>query len=216
MSRLVICDLDGTLVDSFADIERSIIRALEAVDIEPSPELLSLCRKGVSLEYYFGVATGAAPADEPARLQVFVDTYRDNYFTDEFASAAYPSVPHTLTWLRERHPDIRLAVATTKRTDMAEVVVERCGLTGLFDLVQGSDGLPKKPDPTLLRVVADKLDAPLATAMMLGDTDKDVLAAKAAGCTAVAVSYGGWTREEMMGLDPDHLLDDFAELRSLL
>jgi len=216
--QLVIFDLDGTLVDSFADIERSIVCALTAIDVEPTPALLTLCRKGVSLEYSFGVATGCEPSEPAsrARLRTFVDTYRDNYFADEFASTAYASVPATLAWLRDTHSHIRLAVATTKRTDMARVVVDRCGLSGLFDLVQGSDGLPKKPDPALLRVVAGELDVPMQAAMMLGDTDKDVLAAKAAGCTAVAVSYGGWTRDEMLTLDPDHLLDDLAELRALI
>ncbi len=215
---LVICDLDGTLVDSFADIRRSIIIALEAIGVTPTDDLLELCRKGVSLELFYTAATGldAAEPEQRKRVATFVDGYRNSYFSDDFASRAYDAVPDTLAWLRAEHPHIKLAVATTKRTDMARVVVDRCGLAGMFDLVQGSDDLPKKPDPTLLRVVATKLDTAVERAMMLGDTDKDVLAAKAAPCVAVAVSYGGWTRDEMQTLAPDHLIDDFAELRDLL
>jgi len=214
--HLVICDLDGTLVDSFGDIRRSIITALAAIDVTPTDELLDWVRKGISLELYFEKATGNARSSEPDRLKTFVDTYRDSYFTADFASEAYESVPDTLAFVRKQYPQLRVAVATTKRTDMARVVVDRCGLDEFFDLVQGSDNIRKKPNPDLLQLVAEKLDVPVTGAMMLGDTDKDVLAAKAAGCVSVAVTYGGWTRAEMLTLDPDHLVDDFSELRQLL
>jgi len=111
---------------------------------------------------------------------------------------------------------VRLAVATTKRTDMARAVTDRVGLTSLVDLVQGSDGLPKKPDPALLALVAERTGCALANSLMVGDTDGDVLAARAAGCASVAVTYGGWSRAELAPLAPDHLIDSFAELRELV
>ena len=51
---------------------------------------------------------------------------------------------------------------------------------------------------------------------MVGDTDRDVGAARAAGCVACAVTYGGWTREELAALEPDHLLERFADLLDVL
>jgi phosphoglycolate phosphatase len=215
---LLIFDLDGTLVDSFADIRRGILEALAAIDVEPNDRLMGWVRRGIGLEQYYCEATGAAPGD-PAhaeRLRLFIDTYRGCYFRDDVPIVVYEGVSATLERLRAALPDTRLAVATSKRTDMAREVVARGGLTSYFDAVLGSEAIPKKPDPTLLLQVAEAVGVSASEAWMIGDTDKDVLAARAAGCVDVAVTYGGWTRAEMAALEPSHLLDDFADLADLV
>ena len=217
MTELLIADLDGTLVDSFADIRRAIIVALDAIDVEPTEQLLGLCRRGVSLELWYEHAKGRPTTDaELADVERFVQAYRDYYLAHQDHTTAYDGVADTLFGLRASRPDLRLAIATTKRTDMAREVANRCGILGAFDFVRGSDDLPQKPHPALLHAVAAHLSIPIDRAVMVGDTDKDVLAAKRAGCRSIAVSYGGWTRDELAALDPDHVIDSFAELIDLL
>jgi len=215
---LLLLDLDGTLVDSFADIRAGIEHALQRIDVDPTEALLALSRRGVALEVFYQRATGRDPSadDEQGRLQRFVDAYRSYYVAHQENTRPFAGVRETLEWLRAERPALRLAVATTKRTDMARAVTDQAGLTPLFDLVQGSDGLPKKPDPALLAMIAERTGVGLERTVMVGDTDGDILAARAAGCRSVAVTYGGWTRLELGRLGPDHLIDRFSELRTLL
>ncbi len=211
-------DLDGTLVDSFADIRAGIAHALECIGVPATDDLLALSRRGVALEVFYQRATGkpASAAAEQARLERFVDAYRSHYVAHQEKTKPFEGVVETLEWLRTQRPTLRLAVATTKRTDMAQAVTDQMGLSPLFDLVQGSDGLPKKPNPALLALIAERTAIGLERAAMVGDTDGDVLAARAAGCRSIAVTYGGWTRAELEPLRPDHFIDRFRELRSLL
>jgi phosphoglycolate phosphatase len=207
---LLICDLDGTLVDSFGDIRAGVSAALRAIDRSPDDDILALCGRGIGLELFYTRATGQrADGDEFAR---FVTVYRDSY---PGQGRAYRGVAATLRALRREFRDLRCAVATAKRTEVARKVVESCALAEYFDVVRGSDGLPAKPDPAILRDVAACLGRPVEGAIVVGDTDRDVLAARAAGCVAVAVTYGGWTRAELEALaprEPDHLIDGFEAL----
>lgn len=107
------------------------------------------------------------------------------------------------------------AIATTKHSAVARRVVDAAGLGGFFDVVRGSDGLPHKPDPAVLHDIARAVGRPLDGTIVVGDTDRDVLLARAAGCVAVAVTYGGWNRAALAALEPDHLIDRFEELREV-
>lgn len=222
MTRLLILDLDGTLVDSFAVIEHGIATALRAIDVEPSAELRAMCRRGWSLQAFYLRAVGRDPDGdgERARFGAFVDSYRATYAEVQGESRPFPGVVDTLAAVRAARPDLRVAVATAKRTDMAEAVVGCCGLAGYVDAVAGCDGLPSKPDPAVLRRAAERAGAELPGALMVGDTDHDVGAARAAGIRSCAVTYGGWSRAELEALPPDrmphHIIDRFAELVDVL
>jgi len=215
---LLIIDLDGTLVDSFGDIERSLRSALGLLGVAATDEIVALAGRGTPLEGYYRAAFSADPLadDQAERFARFVAAYRDEYNRIQGPARVYPGVAETLATLRRDRPDLRLAVGTSKRSDVARVVIERARLGGYFDLVQGSDDLPKKPDPALLLLIARTLDLPLDRVAMIGDTQADVGAAKAAGCLAVAVTYGGQPRHELEALEPDHLIDRFSQLLDLV
>jgi phosphoglycolate phosphatase len=214
-AELLLCDLDGTLVDSFEDIRAGIIVALRAIDVEPTDPLLALCRQGVALEGFYQRATGVAPVgDQAPRYQRFVDAYLTAYAAGPSRARVYEGVPETLAALRRR--SLPIAVATSKRTHMARAVLDRAHLTRLVDVICGSEDLPKKPDPAVLRRAAARAGRPLGAAVMVGDTDKDVGAARTAGCYAVAVTYGGGTAAELGAAGPDRTIDAFAELLDLL
>ena len=216
--ELLIVDLDGTLVDSFDDIERGMAVALDTIGVPATAELLALSRRGVSLEVYYQRATArdAADLDQRARFTAFVDAYVAHHTTHPHSARAYDGVADTLAEFKRREPGLRVAVGTNKRTDLARGVVARAGLARFFDLVQGSEDMARKPDPALLLLIARRLDADIGRALMVGDSDADVLAAQRAGCMAVAVTYGGWPRHEIAALRPHRLIDRFAELLDIV
>ncbi len=214
---LLIVDLDGTLVDSLPDVRHGVIAALEAIGVAPTDALMDLTRRGVGLEIFYRRAVGADPfdLDHVDRFETFVTAYRAAYATSPHPTRAFDGVADTLAELRRRHPDLRISVATAKREVMAEAVLDEVGLRDLVHNVSGSDGLPHKPDPAVLHRAAAAVDRDARGAVMVGDTDRDVGAARAAGCVPCAVTYGGWTRQELESLGDagaDHLLDRFADL----
>jgi len=216
--ELLIVDLDGTLVDTFEDIQQGMAVALDAIGVPATAELLALSRRGVSLEVYYqhALARDATDLAERERFTAFVNAYVAYYETHPHSARVYDGVADTLSEIKRRRPDLRMAVGTNKRTDLAQDVLARAGLARFFDLVQGSETVAKKPDPAMLLLIARRLEADVGRALMAGDSGADVLAAQRAGCTAVAVTYGGWPRHELEALRPDRLIDRFSELLGLV
>lgn len=221
MSRypLILLDLDGTLVDSFADIAAGVRAACAHIGVSAADDLLALVRRGAPLEEIYELAVGAAVAGDP-RFTAFAGAYRAHYFEGQgclSSTVVFPGVRETLAALRALAPSPPvLAVATTKRTETARRVLDGVGLLPLFDEVVGADGLAPKPDPATLVEAARRVGVDVRRAIMVGDTDRDVLAARRAGCAAAAVTYGGLAREELAACAPDHLLDRFEELLAVV
>jgi phosphoglycolate phosphatase len=213
---LVLLDLDGTLVDSFADIAAGIRAACAGAGLAADDDVLALARRGVPLEDFYRPASGLEPQGEG--FARFADAYRAWYLPGCLSTTApYPGVRETLERIRTWRPRPRLAVATTKRTETARRVLEGTGLLPLLDAVVGSDGLPPKPDPAVLHAAAAAAGGgDVRLALMVGDTDRDIVAARRAGCAVAAVTYGGLPAEELARLAPDHLLAAFTELLQVL
>ena len=216
---LVLFDLDGTLVDSFADIVAGVRAACSALGAHADDRVLAMASRGNPLEDFFRAALGVdpeVPAERP-RFARFAAAYREHYLPGCCATTLpYPGIADLLAWLRARTPAPRIGVATTKRTETARRVLAGTGLLPLIDHVSGCDGLPVKPDPAVLRKVAAEAGIPVERAVMVGDTDRDVLAARAARCAAIAVSWGGFSHAELLALAPDHIVDHAADLAALL
>lgn len=208
--RLVMLDLDGTLVDSFRDIHAAARVALDDGGLTLSEERLwLLVRAGAPLEELYAAA-GGDDADGMAR---FITAYRATYFPSSLVhTRAYPGVPQALAALRALPVPPVLVVATAKRSDSARHILAGTGLLELVDAVAGSEGIPAKPDPAVLHRAAGLVELPLAGALMVGDTVRDVLAARAAGCAACAVSYGGARRDALEAAGADGVLDEFGAL----
>ncbi len=210
---LALFDLDGTLVDSFGDIVAGIRVACRAVGLPASPELDKLATRGIPLEDFYLAAAGAAHTlpGEADRFARFVDAYRACYLPGCLTTTVpYRGIPEALA--EARRAGMKIGVATTKRTETAGRVLEGTGLLPLIDVYSGSDGLPHKPDPAVLDRVAELAGVPLARAVMIGDTDRDVGAARAAGCASIGVTWGGFSAEEMRALAPDVVVDTPGQL----
>ena len=201
--KTIVFDLDGTLVDSLPDIIASFQYGFTSLGL-PAPtdaEVRPLI--GHPLEAMY---THFAPAHAASLCTVYREHYARN-FTNR--SRPYPGVVELLRTLRER--GYRLAIATTKRTDMARRFVEALGLTPALDYVQGTDGFPHKPAPDVIHRALAALGAAEGL-WMVGDTTHDIQAGKAAGLRTYAVTWGNHDAGTLATAAPDELQPDLGRL----
>lgn len=187
----------------------------EAIDLPWHEGLMELVFKGVGLQVFYEKALGRPMEESPDRFAAMVQSYRKDY-SDNSENTPYPHAADLLRDLRLQRPDMRIAIATTKPTTMAKLVLRHCGLDTYFDQICGTDSLPHKPNPALLHKVCDDNGKTPAQAIMVGDTDKDIGAAHAAPMTSIGICHGGFSRDQLQTLNPSYLVNDLQDLRSLL
>lgn len=154
----------------------------------------------------------AVPEPDDALFAQAWDRYQHHYLAvNGFHSVVYPGVAQGLAALRER--GLRLACLTNKPTAFALPLLAAKGLDGYFEQVFGGDAFErKKPDPLPLVKTCEALGSLPARTLMVGDSSNDALAARAAGCPVVLVSYGYNHGEPVRGVDADGFVDSLAEL----
>ena len=213
---VLVCDLDGTLVDSLPDLARALNRLLAERGRPPvaPKKILSMVGDGVAKLVERGfLGTGAGlPAEEfDVALTRFLHIY-DTVLTKE--TRAYPEVRETLEGLRSA--GWRLAVCTNKPEKQSRRILDDLELLPLFATVAGGDSFDaKKPDPRHLYDLLRRIAAEPRQTVMLGDAANDVLTAQRAGVPSVIVSFGyGGTAPASLGAD--RVIDRFSELPETL
>lgn len=214
-------DLDGTLVDSMEDIRAALRVALREVPGDPVRDELALSSAGLGmpLDEFFALARPERHADGDRQgLNQFIDSYRAHYHAHLLdRTVPFDGVVETLERIRPlRAAGLRTAVATTKKTDTARRVIRGLGLEAYFDVVLGTDGIPHKPAPDLLHLCARTVEREGAPGIMVGDTERDVLAGRAAGMKTCAVSWGVQGAAGLRPHQPDWIIDRFPELLAIL
>jgi HAD superfamily hydrolase (TIGR01509 family) len=208
----ILCDLDGTLVDSRLDIAVAFQDAWRAVIGGTPPGATAIAQHiGIPLAEMLRELVGAL---SPALVSAFLTAYRRTYAgQDSRLTRPYPGVIDTLQALS----GFILAVATTKEQEQAELVLRRLGLGPFFRHVQGgTPGLRLKPAPDTLLAALDVLHCAPPHALMVGDTPADILAGKAAGTLTCAVTYGFGRRDALLQCAPDAVIDTFGGLVTLV
>ncbi len=219
-----IVDLDGTLVDTLGDFEVALNHMLATLDRPPvNRELIEkLVGKGsehlirsvlTHVEEQRGVA-GFVPPDD--LFQRAWRAYQQHYLAiNGRHSMVYPGVTEGLMALQAS--GLRLACLTNKPTGFARPLLRAKGLEGFFSHVFGGDAFArKKPDPLPLRKTCEALGSEPARTLMLGDSSNDALAARAAGCPVVLVSYGYNHGLPIRSVDADGYLDSLDGLAAWL
>ena len=213
MIRLLVFDLDGTLVDSSRDIAAATNAALRRVapgagEI-PLAAILSFVGEGarVLVERSLRHAGLSFPADEV--LPVYIECYAERLLD---TTLLYPGMAEALDALAGP----ALAVLTNKPGDFSRRILEGLGVASRFARVLGAGDVPsRKPDPSgLFRLMAEAGAAPGET-WMIGDSATDVAVARAAGVRAAGVTWG-FHPVALRAAGPDRLIDRPLDLASLL
>lgn len=214
LPRLVMFDLDGTLIDSVPDLAAAVDRMLvelgrPAAGVENVRDWVGNGAR-VLVRRALAGGLGHEGIDEALAseaLALFMDAYADNHAL----TRVYPGVLETLDHLRER--EVMLALITNKPARFLPELLADKGLDGYFRWLVGGDSLPQqKPDPAALLWVMDRAGVTAGEALFVGDSRNDVRAARAAGVTCVALSYGYNHGEPIAQERPALVIDDLRQL----
>lgn len=208
--RLVVFDVDGTLVDSQNHITHAMGFAFDQVGLTPLPRARVLSIVGLSLP----VAVAQLAPDTDAQTQArIVAGYKDSFMRARLDSAAplYDWALDCLDRLADRD-DLLLAVATGKSRRGLDAMIKAHGLEGRFLSLQTADGHPSKPHPSMLHAALAETGATADRAVMIGDTSFDMLMAGAAGLAGFGVSWGYHPVDALHGAGAARVLDDFTTL----
>lgn len=188
MRRLVVFDVDGTLVDSQNMIVEAQRRTFVAHGLPVPDRARALSIVGLSLPEAFTalVGQGVPVAD---LVGTYKRVFRDLRHDPAFAEPLYPGVGAVLDALAAE-PGIILAIATGKSRRGVDHMLERHGFVGRFACVQTADDAPSKPHPAMLLQAMSATGTTADAAVMVGDSTFDMQMSRAAGVTALGVAWG--------------------------
>jgi phosphoglycolate phosphatase len=188
--RLVIFDVDGTLVDSQAHIVAAMTEAFTANGLTPPDRAQTLSIVGLSLP----VAMARLAPDHADWIDPLVASYKQAFATLRGADAAalsplFPGARDALDRLAAEDHTL-LAIATGKSRRGLHHILDLHDLHGRFQSVQVADDHPSKPHPSMIAACLSETGVAAARAVILGDTTFDIEMARAAGIAAIGVDWG--------------------------
>jgi len=204
----VLFDLDGTLIDTLDLILASMRFATETVLGASPPDEVLMHNVGVPLIVQMR-EFDEEKADELLR------TYREhNARVHDSMVREYPGVEPALESILAGGR--RLGIVTSKSAPVARRGLERFSLERFFEVVVTCEDVPiHKPDPHPLCYAAELLGLPPGACAYVGDSPHDMTAALAAGCVAVAATWGVATRERVLEPGPAYAVSSMAEVAAL-
>jgi phosphoglycolate phosphatase len=216
--KLVLIDLDGTLIDSVPDLAYAVDAMMTALELPQCGEqavrkwvgngIERLVKRALTDDLY------AEPDNElyERALPLFNKAYTQ---CNGLHSRLYPHVREGLDWLKAH--DYTVACVTNKAEQFTLPLLKTLGIHDDFALIISGDSLPKKkPDPMPLLHAAAHFNISPKDALMIGDSINDVQAARAADFHVICVPYGYNHGEDIHLANPDVVIDSFAELAQVL
>ncbi|MDB4533678.1 phosphoglycolate phosphatase [Vicingaceae bacterium] len=216
--KLLIFDLDGTLINSIPDLVLSINKMLDSLEAGPIPQeivknfigngaktlvfrSLNYTRKeNVSIEL-FDIA-----------FQRFMDLYKANPCEK---TLLYPGVKETLQYLKGE--GYKMVICTNKPIDFVAPILEKLDIKKYFDNWIGENSLDeKKPSGVPLLHLAKEANIPVDNCIMIGDSKNDILSASNAKMESVGLSYGYNYDEDISKYNPTIVLNEFTNLKKIL
>ncbi len=217
--KLVLIDLDGTLVDSVPDLTYCVDSMMQALNMPLRGEaaVRTWVGNGVQRLTERALTNDLDGHPEPELLDkalpIFLELYADN---TSKRSRLYDGVLQGLDYLQSC-PDLVIGCVTNKAAQFTIPLLTNLGIYDRFAIVISGDSLPeKKPHPLPLLHAAETFGIDPSDALMIGDSKSDVKAARAAGFKIACLTYGYNHGEDIRNYQPDIVLDSLVEIKNYI
>ena len=212
MKKLIIFDLDGTLLDTIADLGTACNYALESKGFRQHPLSVYPYMVGNGVRKLMERAQPDASPEEVEELLVTFRKYYDEHCTD--FTKPYPGITELLRELTDR--EIKVAVATNKYESAAQRIISHYFPDTPFVAVKGQvESRPVKPDPSVDFAVLLAHPTPKSATMHVGDSAVDIETARRACITSVGVTWGFRPLTELRKACADHIVSSPADILKL-
>lgn len=212
--KLILFDVDGTLVDSQNIIVAAQEAAFKAYGLEPPGRERALSIVGLSLIEAFTVLVGPK-----GPVEGLAEAYKNAFATlrqdPALAEPLFPGAGECLHWLSGRE-DVLLGMATGKSRRGVSHLLGRHGWDRLFATIQTADDAPSKPHPAMIRQAMEEVGAAPEDTIMIGDSNYDMAMARAAGALPIGVSWGFQPVAALKEAGAQTIVHSYRELRDLL
>lgn len=213
--RLVLFDVDGTLVDSQASIVSAMTASFQALSLPVPDRAAILSIVGLSLPI---AIAHLAPDQSQATQSRLVEGYKEAYHAHrlEMGAASSPLYPGAREVIRSLQavPEILLGVATGKSQRGLDALLEAHGLDSVFVTRQVADHHPSKPHPSMIETALFETGVSAGDGVMIGDTSFDMEMARAAGVAGIGVGWGYHDRSQLSAASA--VIDRFEQLPGVL
>ena len=214
MKKLVIFDLDGTLLNTIADLANSTNYALKVLGYpihEPDKYNL-MVGNGINKLFERALPDGEKTEENVLRVRQEFVPYYDQHNADK--SRPYPGVTELLETLQTA--GMQLAVASNKYQAATEKLIAHYFPNIKFTAVFGQrEGIPVKPDPIIVKEILQIAKVQEEETLYVGDSGVDMQTAINAGVTSCGVTWGFRPRTELESFHPDHIVDNAEEIKLL-
>ncbi|RTL89238.1 HAD family hydrolase [Ancylobacter aquaticus] len=210
--KLILFDCDGTLVDSQHVIVAAMGRAFARAELAVPPREAVLGIVGLSLVeamQRLGEDDPRFPAERLADL--YRQAFRELRTEPDFSEPMFPGMRGLIDTLSARD-DVLLGIATGKSQRGVAAVLGHHGLEGRFVTIQTADDAPSKPHPAMVHQAMAATGVDARDTVLIGDTSFDMVMARAAGASAIGVSWGYHAPELLRQSGAQWLVDDADEL----
>jgi phosphoglycolate phosphatase len=214
--KLLIFDLDGTLIDSRQDLVNSVNAALRSLGREelPSDEIAAMVGDGAPVLVRRALGDTGDDALVRRGLEFFLSYYREHKLD---YTRLYDGIPEALEVLQGSNGARRvMSVLTNKPVNPSRAIVDALGIAGKFVSVYGGNSFEtKKPDPLGIHTILAETGVRPEEAVMIGDSAVDILTGRAAGTWTCGVTYG-FAPHTLVRTPGDIMVDNARELSGLL
>lgn len=207
--KLILFDLDGTLVDTSRDITKALNYAIKPYSLKTLTveDTIKMVGEGIT-KLVEGLLENEKSQVKDVAIKRFLDYYSEHLID---YTSIYPHVRETL----ERLDGYKKAVISNKREFLSIRLLDKINLLKYFDLVVGSDTTSeKKPSALPVKYALSRLGAEPDESVIVGDSNYDIEAGKKAGIKTIAVTYG--YKQRYLLMNADYIIDSLQELPQLL
>lgn len=209
MKRLVIFDLDGTLLNTITDLGKACNHALEKMGFATHPIQAYAYMVGNGVRNLMRKAQPDADEETIDMLLEHFKSYYDEHCLD--TTKPYPGIKELMESLRSK--GVAMAVASNKYQEATEKIIKGCFPEFDFVAIEGQiEGRQRKPDPSIIFSVLEKFPVPKRDVIYVGDSGVDIECAKRACVESIGVSWGFRTVGELKRANAEYIVTHPAEI----